>query len=113
PDETVQGALGIMFELQNVLAEITGFSAATLQPAAGAQGELTGMLMLRAYHLDRGDTKRNRVLVPDSAHGTNPATAAMCGFLTVPIKSDSNGNVDLAHLESELDDDVVGLMLTN
>jgi glycine dehydrogenase subunit 2 len=113
PDETVQGALGIMFELQNLLAAITGFSATTLQPAAGAQGELTGMLMLRAYHLDRGDTRRTRVLVPDSAHGTNPATAAMCGFLTVPIKSDARGNVDLAHLESELDDTVVGLMLTN
>jgi glycine dehydrogenase subunit 2 len=113
PDETVQGALRVMFELQNLLAEITGFSAATLQPAAGAQGELTGMLMLRAYHLDRGDTKRNRVLVPDSAHGTNPATAAMCGFLTVPIRSDAAGNVDVGHLESELDDTVVGLMLTN
>ena len=113
PDETVQGALRIMFELQNVLAEITGFSAATLQPAAGAQGELAGMLMLRAYHLDRGDTRRNRVLVPDSAHGTNPATAAMCGFLTVPIRSDGEGNVDLAHLRAELDDTVVGLMLTN
>ncbi len=113
PDETVQGALSIMFELEQLLTAITGFSAATLQPAAGAQGEFAGMLMLRAYHLDRGDTRRNRVLVPDSAHGTNPATAAMCGFLTVPIKSDADGNVDLAHLRSELDDTVVGLMLTN
>jgi glycine cleavage system P protein (glycine dehydrogenase) subunit 2 len=113
PDETVQGALRIMFELQELLAEITGFSAATLQPAAGAQGEFAGMLMLRAYHLDRGDARRTRVLVPDSAHGTNPATAAMCGFVTVPIRSDASGNVDLAHLRSELDDTVVGLMLTN
>ncbi len=113
PDETAQGALRIMFELQGLLAEITGFSAATLQPAAGAQGELAGMLMLRAYHLDRGDTRRTRVLVPDSAHGTNPATAAMCGFTTVHIDSDKDGNVDLAHLRSELDDTVVGLMLTN
>jgi glycine cleavage system P protein (glycine dehydrogenase) subunit 2 len=113
PDETVQGALAIMYELQQLLAEITGFSTATLQPAAGAQGELTGMLMMRAYHLDRGDTRRNRVLVPDSAHGTNPATAAMCGFVSVPIRSDANGNVDLQHLRSELDDTVVGLMLTN
>jgi glycine dehydrogenase subunit 2 len=113
PDETVQGALAIMYELQQLLAAITGFSTATLQPAAGAQGELAGMLMLRAYHLDRGDTRRVRVLVPDSAHGTNPATAAMCGFLSVPIRSDSNGNVDLDHLRSELDDTVVGLMLTN
>ena len=113
PDETVQGALRIMFELQQLLAEITGFTATTLQPAAGAQGELTGMLMLRAYHLDRGDTRRTRVLVPDSAHGTNPATAAMCGFVTVPIASDKDGNVDLDHLRTELDETVVGLMLTN
>ena len=113
PDETVQGALRIMFELQHLLAEITGFAAATLQPAAGAQGELAGMLMMRAYHLDRGDTQRRKVLVPDSAHGTNPATAAMCGFHTVSIPSDANGNIDLARLQAELDDTVVGLMLTN
>jgi glycine dehydrogenase subunit 2 len=113
PDETVQGALRIMFELEELLAEITGFSAVTLQPAAGAQGELTGMLMMRAYHLDRGDTARHRVLVPDSAHGTNPATAAMCGFESVAIKSDARGNVDLDHLRAELDETVVGLMLTN
>jgi glycine dehydrogenase subunit 2 len=113
PDETVQGALHIMYELQQLLTSITGFAAATLQPAAGAQGELAGMLMMRAYHLDRGDTKRRKVLVPDSAHGTNPATAAMCGFLSVSIPSDSNGDIDLAKLEAELDDTVVGLMLTN
>jgi glycine dehydrogenase subunit 2 len=71
------------------------------------------MLMMRAYHLDRGDTQRRKVLVPDSAHGTNPATAAMCGFLSVPIPTDAHGNVDLARLEAELDDTVVGLMLTN
>ena len=74
-----------MFEMQQLLAAITGFAAATLQPAAGAQGELAGMLMMRAYHLDRGDTRRRKVLVPDSAHGTNPATAAMCGFESVSI----------------------------
>jgi glycine dehydrogenase subunit 2 len=113
PDETVQGALRIMFELQELLAEITGFSAATLQPAAGAQGELAGMLMMRAYHLGRGDTARYKVLVPDSAHGTNPATAAMCGFTSVSISSDALGNVDLEHLRSQLDETVVGLMLTN
>ncbi len=84
-----------------------------LQPAAGAQGELAGMLMMRAYHLHRGDTRRRKVLVPDSAHGTNPATAAMCGFDTVSIPSDANGDIDLAKLEAELDDTVVGLMLTN
>jgi glycine cleavage system P protein (glycine dehydrogenase) subunit 2 len=113
PDETVQGALQIMFELEQLLTSITGFAAATLQPAAGAQGELAGMLMMRAYHVDRGDTHRRKVLVPDSAHGTNPATAAMCGFHTVSIPSDANGDIDLAKLEAELDDTVVGLMLTN
>ncbi|HEV7663012.1 MAG TPA: aminomethyl-transferring glycine dehydrogenase subunit GcvPB [Chloroflexota bacterium] len=113
PDETVQGALRIMFEMQQLLADITGFAAATLQPAAGAQGELAGMLMMRAYHLDRGDTHRRKVLVPDSAHGTNPATAAMAGFVTVSIPSDGNGDIDLRKLEAELDDTVVGLMLTN
>jgi glycine dehydrogenase subunit 2 len=113
PDETVQGALRIMFELEQLLTSITGFAAATLQPAAGAQGELAGMLMMRAYHLDRGDTARRKVLVPDSAHGTNPATAAMCGFHTVSIPSDANGDIDLIKLEAELDETVVGLMLTN
>ncbi len=113
PDETVQGALRVMYELQQLLVAITGFSAATLQPAAGAQGELAGMLMMRAYHLQRGETQRRKVLVPDSAHGTNPATAAMSGFHTVSIASDSSGNIDLAALEAELDDTVVGLMLTN
>jgi len=113
PDETVQGALGLIFDLERLLAEVTGFSAASLQPMAGAQGEFAGMLMIRAYHQARGDTRRRKVLVPDSAHGTNPATAAMCGFHTVAIPTDSNGNVDLERLESELDDTVVGLMLTN
>ena len=113
PDETAQGALRIMFELQNLLTAITGFSAATLQPAAGAQGELAGMLMMRAYHLDRGDARRRKVLVPDSAHGTNPATAAMAGFHTVSVPSDPSGNIDLDRLRAELDETVVGLMLTN
>jgi glycine dehydrogenase subunit 2 len=113
PDETVQGALQLMYELQRLLAEITGFHTTTLQPAAGAQGELAGMLMLRAYHQERGDLGRRKVLVPDSAHGTNPATAAMCGFYTVAIPTDAHGNVDQDRLEAELGDDVVGLMLTN
>jgi glycine dehydrogenase subunit 2 len=113
PDETVQGALRLIYDLEHLLAEITGFSAASLQPMAGAQGEFAGMLMIRAYHQARGDTRRRKVLVPDSAHGTNPATAAMCGFHTVAIPTDSHGNVDLDRLRSELDDTVVGLMLTN
>jgi len=113
PDETVQGALQLICELERMLAEVTGFSAASLQPLAGAQGEFAGMLMIRAYHQARGDSKRRKVLVPDSAHGTNPATAAMCGFHTVAIPTDEHGNVDLDRLHAELDDTVVGLMLTN
>ncbi|HLY66174.1 MAG TPA: aminomethyl-transferring glycine dehydrogenase subunit GcvPB, partial [Chloroflexota bacterium] len=113
PDETVQGALRLIYELERLLAEVTGFSAASLQPMAGAHGEFAGMLMIRAYHQARGDTKRRKVLVPDSAHGTNPATAAMCGFHTVAIPTDRDGDVDLERLLAELDDTVVGLMLTN
>ncbi len=113
PDETVQGALRLIYDLERLLAEITGFAAASLQPMAGAQGEFAGMLMIRAYHLARGETQRRKVLVPDSAHGTNPATAAMCGFHTVAIPTDNRGNVDLERLVAELDDTVVGLMLTN
>jgi len=113
PDETVQGALGLIYHLERLLASITGFAAASLQPMAGAQGEFAGMLLIRAYHQARGDTKRRKVLVPDSAHGTNPATAAMCGFHTVAIPTDRDGDVDLDKLEAELDDTVVGLMLTN
>jgi glycine dehydrogenase subunit 2 len=113
PDETVQGALRLIYDLERLLAEVTGFAAASLQPMAGAQGEFAGMLLIRAYHQARGETQRRKVLVPDSAHGTNPATAAMCGFHTVAIPTDSRGNVDLDRLRAELDDTVVGLMLTN
>jgi glycine dehydrogenase subunit 2 len=113
PVETVQGALQIQYELQNMLAEIAGFDACTLQPAAGAQGELVGMLTIRAYHAARGESHRKKVLVPDAAHGTNPATAAMCGFQVVTVKSDGRGNVDLEHLRSLITPDIAGLMLTN
>lgn len=113
PAETVQGALQIQYELQNMLAEIAGFDACTLQPAAGAQGELVGMLTIRAYHIARGESHRKKVLVPDAAHGTNPATAAMCGFQVVTVKSDGRGNVDLEHLRSLITPDIAGLMLTN
>ncbi|MCG8346421.1 MAG: aminomethyl-transferring glycine dehydrogenase subunit GcvPB [Chloroflexales bacterium] len=113
-DETLsQGALRLMYELQSDLAEISGFDAVSLQPAAGAQGEFTGILVFRAYHLDRGDTERNEVLVPDSAHGTNPATAAMAGFKVIEVKSDARGNVDLNDLKAKLSSRTVGLMLTN
>ena len=113
PDETVQGALQLLHELQSLLAGISGMDEVTLQPAAGAHAEFTAILMFKAYHRSRGDTKRRRVIVPDSAHGTNPASAAMCGFDVTTVKSDARGNVDLEALKAALDDDVVGLMLTN
>ena len=113
PDETVQGALRLLHELQGLLAGISGMDHVTLQPAAGAHAEFTAILMFKAYHESRGDTKRRRVIVPDSAHGTNPASAAMCGFDVTTVKSDARGNVDLEALKAALGDDVVGFMLTN
>ncbi len=110
---TVQGCLQLMFELQECLKAISGFAAVSLQPAAGAHGEFAGMLMIRAYHLDRGDTGRTKVLVPDSAHGTNPASTAMCGYEVVEIRSDARGNVDLDDLRAHCDEHVAGMMLTN
>jgi glycine dehydrogenase subunit 2 len=111
--ETVQGNLALMFQLQQWLAEIGGFAAVSLQPSAGAHGEFTGLLMMRAYHLDRGDTKRNRILIPDSAHGTNPASTTMAGFTTVELPSDARGNVDLEAVKAACDDTVAGIMITN
>ena len=108
-----QGAMQLLLELQVYLAEISGFAAVTLQPAAGAHGELTGVLIMRKYHLDRGDTRRTKILVPDSAHGTNPATTTMSGLTVVELPSDTRGNLDLEALKANLDDTVVGLMLTN
>jgi glycine dehydrogenase subunit 2 len=102
-----------MFELQEWLKEISGFAAVTLQPAAGAHGEFAGVLMMRAYHQSRGDTGRIKMLIPDSAHGTNPASAGMMGLQVVQIPSDSRGNVDLAALKAACDDTVLGMMLTN
>jgi glycine dehydrogenase subunit 2 len=113
PVETVQGALMLMYELQEWLKEIGGFAGVTLQPAAGAQGELTGVLIIRAYHESRGDTKRTKILIPDSAHGTNPASSAMSGLQVVELPSDARGNVDLEALKSHCDDTLAGLMLTN
>jgi len=113
PIETVQGNLALMFTLQEWLKEIGGFAGMTLQPAAGAHGELTGVLIIHAYHRSRADTKRDKILIPDSAHGTNPATSAMSGSRVVEIKSDSRGNVDLDALRQECDDTLAGLMLTN
>lgn len=113
PAETVQGALRVLYEVQGFLAEIAGMDACTLQPAAGAHGELTGMLMIRAYHESRGEQQRTIVLVPASAHGTNPATAHMCGYTVREIPSLEDGSLDLAALEQALDASVAALMLTN
>lgn len=111
--ETTQGALAMMYTLQEWLKEIGGFAGVSLQPAAGAHGELTGVLIIRAYHESRGDTQRTKILIPDSAHGTNPATSAMSGMQVVELRSDERGNVDLEALRSHCDDTLAGLMLTN
>ena len=111
-EEAAQGALTLMGELADMLAEIVGMDAVTLQPAAGAQGELTGVLMIRAFHLDREGHPRRKVLVPDSAHGTNPASTTIAGYQTIQLKSDANGEVDLLDLERHLDEDVAAFMIT-
>jgi glycine dehydrogenase subunit 2 len=110
---TVQGALQLMCELQEMLGEISGFAEVALQPAAGAQGELTGCLVIRAWHRSRGDDGRTKMLIPDSAHGTNPATAVMAGFQVVTIPSDARGNCDLDALRAAVGPDTAGLMITN
>jgi len=112
PIETVQGAVGMLYELQEWLKEISGFDSVTLQPAAGAHGELTGVLIMRAYHRARGDDKRVKMLIPDSAHGTNPASSAMSGLKIVPIPSDARGNIDMDALCAECDDTLAGIMIT-
>jgi len=112
PVESAQGALAVLHELQDTLAEITGMDAVSLVPAAGAQGELCGILMVKAYLADQGNGHRCKVLVPDSAHGTNPATAAMAGFEVVTVPSDADGNTDLGFLATALDDGVAAMMLT-
>ena len=112
PPETVQGALKLAFQLQGFLSEIVGMEATSLATMAGAQGELAGMLMIRAYHVSRGDKNRKTVLVPDSAHGTNPASAAMCGYQVVSIPSDARGNMDVDALRQACNSETAGLMLT-
>ena len=113
PLESVQGNLYLMYSLQEMLKEIAGFAAVTLQPAAGAQGELVGTLIIHKYHKDRGDHQRTRMLIPDSAHGTNPASSAMLGFDVVPLPSDERGNVDIEALKGLCDERLAGLMFTN
>ncbi len=113
PTASVQGALKVMQLLQQYLAEITGMDAVTLQPAAGAQGEWTGLLLIKAYHEAHGEQNRTKILIPDSAHGTNPASAAMCGFQVVHVPCTEDGFVDVAALRSLAGPDTAGLMLTN
>ena len=113
PDDSVQGCLEVMRLAEKYLCEITGMDAMTLQPAAGAHGEFTGLLLIKAWHRSRGDLARTKVIVPDSAHGTNPASAAMAGFEVVNIPSDSHGYVDLDALRGAAGPDTAALMLTN
>ena len=112
-DAFSQGAVELIFRLQESLKSIGGFAGVSLQPAAGAQGELAGVFMIRAYHVGRGDAKRTRMLIPDRAHGTNPATCTMAGYETVTIPSDAEGGVDLAALKAACDDRTAGIMITN
>jgi glycine dehydrogenase subunit 2 len=113
PDDLAQGTLELLFELERALVEISGMKAVTLQPAAGAHGELTGILMVRAYHRSRGDLERCEVLVPDSSHGTNPATATMAGFRTVTIPSALDGGVDVDAFRAALGPRTAAVMITN
>ncbi|RTR35248.1 glycine dehydrogenase subunit 2 [Robertmurraya yapensis] len=112
-ESSVQGALELMYDLQEHLIEITGMDEVTLQPAAGAHGEWTGLMMIRAYHEANGDAKRTKVIVPDSAHGTNPASATVAGFETITVKSNEQGLVDLEDLRNVVGEDTAALMLTN
>ena len=111
--ETVQGAMEALYTIGESLCDIFGMDGITLQPSAGAHGEFTGVMLIKAYHEDRGDHARNKIIVPDSAHGTNPATAAMCGYQIINIASAPNGCVDLEALKAVLGEDTAGLMLTN
>ncbi|NHC40062.1 glycine dehydrogenase subunit 2 [Bacillus sp. MM2020_1] len=112
-ESSVQGALELLYDLQEHLIEITGMDEVTLQPAAGAHGEWTGLMMIRAYHEANGDMNRTKVIVPDSAHGTNPASATIAGFETITVKSNEHGLVDLEDLRRVVGEDTAALMLTN
>ena len=113
PITSVQGNLYLMYQLQEWIQEISGFHKVSLTPAAGAHGELVGALIIKKYHEDNNETQRVKILIPDSAHGTNPATSSMSGFVVVPLPSDERGNVDLDALKSNCDETLAGLMLTN
>ncbi len=113
PLDTVQGMLHVYYETQRMLSEISGLDTFTLNPYAGAHGEHIGLMIIKAYHRSRGDEKRTKIIVPDSAHGTNPASATVTGFESVEVKSNADGTVNLEDLKSVLDDTVAGIMLTN
>lgn len=112
-ESLVQGSLELMYSLSEMLAEITGMDQVSLQPAAGAHGEATGLMMIKAYHRSRNDFRRTKIIIPDSAHGTNPASAAMAGFQNIEVKSNAEGGIDLDSLKSLMNDEIAGLMLTN
>jgi glycine dehydrogenase subunit 2 len=113
PEETVQGALELLYEMDRMLSEITGMESFSLQPAAGAHGEMTGVMIIKAYHNYRGDYNRTKIMVPDSAHGTNPASSNVVGYDVIEIKSNSRGLVDIEDLKVHMGPEVAGLMLTN
>jgi glycine dehydrogenase subunit 2 len=113
PEETVQGCLELMYNTDKMLSEITGMAKVTLQPSAGAHGEMTGLMIIKAYFDNKGEPKRNKIIVPDSAHGTNPASAATVGFEIVEVKSNEKGGVDIEALKSLMSPEIAGLMLTN
>ena len=113
PEDTGQGYLACMYELQEILKDVTGMKSVSLTPMAGAQGELIGVAMIRAYHESREDHARTEIIVPDAAHGTNPATAVMCGYKVVEISTDKEGDVDMDALKAAVGPQTAGLMLTN
>ncbi len=113
PEKTAQGCLELLYKADQMLAEITGMARVSLQPAAGAHGEMTGLMIIKAYHQNRGDLKRTKIVVPDSSHGTNPASAAVVGFDVVEVKSNEDGGVDIEALKALMSDEIAGLMLTN
>ena len=113
PINTTQGVLEIYYETQRILSELSGLDTFTLNPYAGAHGELVGLMIMKRYHEDRNDTKRTKIIVPDSAHGTNPASASVAGYDTVEVKSNEDGTVNLEDLKAVLNDEIAGIMLTN
>jgi glycine dehydrogenase subunit 2 len=112
-EEGAQGALELMWRLQEILAEVTGLDAVSLQPAAGSQGEVTGLMLMRAYFEDRGETGRRKIVVPDTAHGTNPASVTMAGYELTSVRTDPRGNIDVEDVRAKVDEETAGLMLTN